>query len=108
MSADHRRYALPTAERARAVLWQELARHGYEKIAEQYRIGKLREKGVMSRLGCESLTLEARGNAYDAKVARGVAMLAAFLHEGKHERPASADALRAFWAHYARVHGSDR
>ena len=69
---------------------------------------KLREKGIMSRLGCESIALEARGDAYGAKVARGVAMLAAFLHEGKHTRPASADALRAFWAHYHRVHGSNQ
>lgn len=102
------RYTLPTAKRARMVLWQELARHGHEKLALQYRTGKLREKGIMSRLGCESIALEARGDAYGAKVARGVAMLAAFLHEGKHQRPASADALRAFWAHYHRVHGSNQ
>jgi hypothetical protein len=42
--------------------------------------------------------------AVQADIARGVAMLAAFLHEGKHTRVASADALRAFWAHYRRVH----
>jgi hypothetical protein len=99
------RYALPTAARARTVLAQELTRHGYPLLATQYRAGILREKGVMSRLGCISLTLEARGDAYNAKVARGIALLAAYLHEGKHQRTASADALRTFWAHYDRVHG---
>jgi hypothetical protein len=99
------RYTLPTAAKARTALLRELTRHGYPLLAAQYRAGTLREKGLMSRLGCESLTLEARGDAYGAKVARGVALLAAFLHEGKHQRPASADALRAFWAHYERVHG---
>lgn len=100
-----RRYRLPSAAEARTVLVQELRGHGYARLATQYARGEIREKAVMSRLGCESLTLEARGDKYGAKVARGVAMLAAFLHEGKHERPASADALRAFWAHYRRVHG---
>ena len=101
------RYDLPTAAKARAVLAKELTRHGYPSLASQYRAGTLREKGVMSRLGCISLTLEARGDAYNAKVARGIALLAAYLHEGKHQRPASADALRAFWSHYDRVHGQD-
>lgn len=98
------RYTLPTAAKARRALLEELQQHGYSSIADQYASGTLREKGVMSRLGCKSLSLEARGHLYEAKVARGVAMLAAFLHEGKHQRPASADALRAFWAHYRRVH----
>jgi hypothetical protein len=98
------RYTLPGAREARKVLLAELRRHGYERLAMQYADGKIREKGVMSRLGCDSIELEARGDAYAAKVARGVAMLAAFLHEGKHTRVASADALRAFWAHYRRVH----
>ena len=86
------RYTLPGAREARKVLLAELRRHGYERLATQYADGTLREKGVMSRLGCDSIELEARGDAYAAKVARGVAMLAAFLHEGKHTRVASADA----------------
>lgn len=98
------RYTLPTAAEARRVLLAELRRHGYPSIADQYARGTMREKGVMSRLGCTSLSLEARGHAYDAKVARGIALLAAFLHEGKHTREASPDALRAFWSHYHRVH----
>lgn len=106
MNYPKRRYTLPTAAKARTALMRELNRHGYAWIAIQYAEGAIREKAVMSRLACSSIELEARGDAYGAKVARGVAMLAAFLHEGKHERPASADALRAFWAHYGRVHGN--
>lgn len=105
MSAAKPRYRLPGAAEARKVLVQELRDHGYARLAARYERGEIREKSVMSHLGCESLSLEARGDRYAAKVARGVAMLAAFLHEGKHERIASPDALRAFWAHYRRVHG---
>jgi len=101
----HDRYTLPGAREARKVLVEELQRHGFDALARAYRSGKIREKAVMSKLGCESIALEARGEKYEAKVARGVAMLAAFLHEGKHTRVASPDALRAFWAHYQRVHG---
>ena len=102
------RYTLPSALDARRVLLQELRGHGFPRLAQQYASGKIREKGVMSKLGCESITLESRGDKYGAKVARGVALLAAFLHEGKHAREASPDALRAFWAHYDRVHGRRR
>lgn len=98
------RYTLPTAKQARNTLYAELLRHGYATLARQYAEGTIREKGVMSALACESIALDEEGRSYDAKVARGVAMLSAFLHEGKHTRPASADALRAFWAHYRRVH----
>lgn len=100
----HDRYTLPTAQYARRVMIDELMRHGYVALAAQYADGSVREKGVMSRLDCKSLSLEARGQKKEASVARGVALLAAFLHEGKHQRPASAYALRAFWAHYQRVH----
>lgn len=98
------RYALPTAQYARRVMIDELVRHDYVELAAQYADGSIREKGIMSRLGCKSLSLEARGQKKEASIARGVALMAAFLHEGKHQRPASADALRAFWAHYERMH----
>ena len=103
ISAD--RYTLPGAKKARRVLANELRRHGYPLLAREYEQGAIREKGIMARMGCVSIALEAGGREYDAKVARGISLLAAFLHEGKHQRPASADALRAFWAHHGRVHG---
>lgn len=104
MTEKPARYTLPGAREARKALLAELRRHGYDRLAEQYASGTLREKGVMTRLACDSIDLDARGHKDAAKMARGVAMLCAFLHEGKHTRVASADALRAFWAHYRRVH----
>ena len=98
------RYTLPGAAEARKTLEAELRRHGYTRLADEYASGALREKGVMARLACASIELDAAGKAYDAKVARGVALLAAYLHEGKHERVASPAALQTFWAHYNRVH----
>lgn len=98
------RYTLPTAKEARSTMLLELRRHGFERLAKQYAAGTLREKGLMAKLGCEAIHLEAKGDEDGASIAKGVALLAAFLHEGKHSREASADALRAFWAYYRRWH----
>ena len=103
MSAD--RYALPTALAARKALAGEIRQHCCPDMARRYLEGDISEKGIMAKAACQSITLDAAGDKAGAKVTRGIALLAAFLHEGKHQRPASADALRAFWAHYRRVHG---
>lgn len=99
------RYALPTALAARKVLAGEIRKHCCPDMARRYLEGEISEKRIMAKAACRSIALDAAGDAQGAKVARGVALLAAFLHEGKHSRPASADALRAFWAHHRRAHG---
>ena len=99
------RYTLPTARAARVALAGEIRRHCCPDMARRYSAGLVSEKAIMSKAACQSIALDASGDKAGAKIARGVALLAAFLHEGKHQRPASADALRAFWAHYERVHG---
>lgn len=99
------RYTLPTAKQARDVLIAELYRHGYGRTAEAYARGEIREKQVASRVGCAAQRAEKRGERMRAKIARGVMLLASYLHEGKHTRDASPDALRVFWSHYERVHG---
>lgn len=104
MKAPKRRYRLPTALEARRVLLAELRRHGFDAIHRLYAGGEIREKRVASMLGAAAETWEPH-DAYRAKVARGVMLLAVALHEGKHNRPASADALRVFWSHMERVHG---
>lgn len=100
------RYTLPTAKQARDVLIAELYRHGYGRTAEAYARGEIREKQVASRVGCAAQRAEKRGERMRAKIARGVMLLASYLHEGKHTRDASPDALRVFWNHYERVHGA--
>jgi len=90
------RYTLPTAKQAR---------HGYGRTADAYARGEIREKQVASRVGCAAQRAEKRGERMRAKIARGVMLLASYLHEGKHQRDASPDALRVFWSHYERVHG---
>lgn len=99
------RYTLPTAKQARDVLLAELYRHGFGRTAAAYARGEIREKQVASRVGCAAQRAEKRGERVRAKVARGVMLLASYLHEGKHARGASSDALRVFWSHYERVHG---
>jgi hypothetical protein len=99
------RYTLPGARAARTMLLAELRRHGFDKVARAYAAGEIREKQVASRVGCAAEGAARRGDRAREKVARGVMLLASYLHEGKHARPASADALRTFWAHYDRVHG---
>ena len=99
------RYTLPTAKQARDVLIAELYRHGYGRTADAYARGEIREKQVASRVGCAAQRAEKRGERMRAKIARGVMLLASYLHEGKHTRDASGDALRVFWSHYERVHG---
>jgi len=99
------RYTLPTARAARVELLGELRRHGFATIHRLYAAGEIREKRVASMLGFEAERADAVGDPARAKVARGVMLLAAVLHEGKHTRPASADALRVFWSHMDRVHG---
>jgi hypothetical protein len=100
-----RRYVLAGALDARNVLLAELRRHGFDKVARAYAAGEIREKQVASRVGCTAEAAARRGDRDRAKMARGVMLLASYLHEGKHDRPASPDALRAFWSHYERVHG---
>lgn len=99
------RYTLPGAQAARRVLLAELRRHDFDKIARDYAAGEIREKRVASRVGCAAVAAARRGDRVREKVALGVMLLASYLHEGKHARPASGDALRAFWSHYDRVHG---
>ncbi len=99
------RYRLPTAREARRVLLAELGRHGFPDLAQRYVAREVGEKRLASLLGVRAEAFEVRGEAYRAKVARGVMLLAMALHEGKHNRPASADALRVFWSHMKRVHG---
>lgn len=105
MPAVKPRYTLPTARQARDVLIAELYRHGYGRTADAYARGEIREKQVASRVGCAAQRAEKRGERMRAKIARGVMLLASYLHEGKHTRDASGDALRVFWSHYERVHG---
>lgn len=99
------RYVLPTAREARLALLGELRRHGFATLHRLYAAGEVREKRPASMLGLEAERAEAVGDPARAKMARGVMLLAAVLHEGKHTRPASADALRVFWSHMQRVHG---
>ena len=75
------------------------------RTADAYARGEIREKQVASRVGCAAQRAEKRGERMRAKIARGVMLLASYLHEGKHTRDASGDALRVFWSHYERVHG---
>lgn len=100
------RYTLPSAREARGVLLAELRRHGFGRTADAYERGEIREKQVASRVGCIGQRAERNGERVRAKIARGVMLLASYLHEGKHERAASPDALRVFWSHYERVHGA--
>ena len=99
-----RRYQLPTALEARRALLAELGRHGFDTVHRLYAAGEIREKRVASVLGALAETWEPH-DAYRAKVARGAMFLACALHEGKHNRAASPDALRVFWSHMERVHG---
>lgn len=76
---------------------------GLRDLVRQYRSEKIREKHLMSSLACKSIEAEAGGNDEEAKSLRSAALLAAFLHEAKHDHLASPHADRAFWAHLSRI-----
>lgn len=97
------RYALPGAVDARAAYADALRDLGAPGLARLYLGGKKREKDVMVDLAIEISRLDERGQREASRAARNLMILSAFLHEAKHDHPASADALRAFWLHLRRI-----
>lgn len=102
------RYTLPGAAQARTDMVRELTRHGFALLAAAYRAGRLRERDLVRLLGHEAWLAEQDGDPDRQKMAEGIALLAAFLHEGKHTRPASACGVRLYWQHVGRVHPERR
>lgn len=108
------RYTTDGARQARVDLVRELERHGYEKIADGYANGTLRERDLLRLMGVEAQNAWILGDSRRVKIAEGITLLAAYLHAGKHPGPdishnaASECGVKLFRERLAREHGKKR
>lgn len=98
------RYMEPTAKKARSALIDELSHHGFNEISNQYEMQKIHEKHVAAMMGKIAYEALLEDDDEVRKIAQGIMLLAVYMHEGKHDRPLSIEAIRLFWFQLNRAH----